>query len=90
MLVGVVKRPADLGECQRVRVGKVTILPAWLEFLFEIEEREILARIAKTVRHEVNARPQEGVIGAIDMALRSKAQAHDVGSLLFQVFYRAC
>jgi len=36
--MGMVKSPADFGECQRVGVDEVTILPTWLKFLLEGEE----------------------------------------------------
>ena len=37
-LMGMVQSPADFGECQRVGVDEVTILPTWLKFLLEGEE----------------------------------------------------
>src|SRR5258708_27207891 len=89
-LVGMVKSPANFGECQRVGVDKVPILPTGLKFLLEGEKGAILARIAKTVGQEVNARSQEGGICVIDIALWRKAQTDYVSSLPFQVLYRPC
>src|SRR5258708_19460040 len=83
-----VKSPANFGECQRVGVDKVPILPTGLKFLLEGEKGAILARIAKTVGQEVNARSQEGGICVIDIALWRKAQTDYVSSLPFQVLYR--
>src|SRR5258707_1603695 len=89
-LVGMVKSPANFGECQRVGVDEVPILPTGLKFLLEGEEGVLLARIAKTVGQEVNTGPQKGLVGVIDLALGRKAQTHDVSSLPFQGLDRPC
>ena len=89
-LVGTVKRPADFGERQRAGIGEVPALPTGLEFLLKVEERTILARIAKTAGQQVQTRPQKGVIRRIDIAQRGKTQTHDISPLPSQVFNRAC
>lgn len=85
-LVGAVKCPAYFGQRQRTGVDEVVTLPTRLEFLLEVEERAILARIAEMLCQEINTVAQEGVIGAIDITERRQAEAHDFGSLHPQVF----
>src|SRR5260370_22665024 len=85
-----VKCPADYGKRQRIRVNEVAAFPTRLKFLFEIEERAILSRIAEMLCQEINTCVQEGVMSAIDIAHRSKAETHDSGAGHAQMFDGAC
>src|SRR5579859_3998463 len=89
-LVGAVQRPAESWQRERAGVDQVAALPAWLKFLFEIEERAVFVRIAEMLCQEIDAVSQEGMVGAIDITERGKAEAHDVGSLFAQVFDGTC
>src|SRR5258708_36605683 len=79
-LMSMVKSPANFGECQRVGVDEVAILPTGLKFLLEGEEGVLLARIAKTVGQEGNTGPQKGLVCVIDLTLGRKTETHDVSS----------
>src|ERR1700694_4053111 len=69
-LVGAVKRPAYFGQRQRTGVDEIAALPARLKFLFEIEERAILAWIAETLCQKIDTVSQKGVVGAINITQR--------------------
>src|ERR1700694_1031164 len=69
-LVGAVQRPAYFGQRQRPRVDEVAALPLRLKLLFEIEERTILAWIAKLLCQEIDTVSQKGVVGAINITQR--------------------
>src|SRR5260370_18076294 len=85
-----VKCPADYGKRQRIRVNEVAAFPTLLKFLFEIEERAILSWIAEMLCQEINTCVQEGVMSAIDIAHRCKAESHDSGADHAQMFDGAC
>src|SRR5579864_6886656 len=59
LLVGFVKRPADLGKGQRIGEDQVAAFPGWLELLFEVKERLALAQIAETMGQKIDAGIQQ-------------------------------
>src|SRR5579863_7075848 len=73
-LVRAVKRPANFRQRERTGIDQVAAFPARLKFLFEIEERAVLVRIAEMLRQEIDAVSQEGMICAIDITERSQAK----------------
>src|SRR5579871_6147562 len=79
-LVRAEKRPANAGQRERTGIDQVAALPERLKFLFEIEERAVLARIAEMLCQEIDAVSQEGMMGAIDITERCQAKTHHVSS----------
>ena len=88
--MSLVDRPTCFGQVQSVGEDKVAALPAWLELLFKVAERLIIALITKEVRKEINAVIQEGFIRLTDIIQRSESQAYHLGPITFEEFYGAC